>query len=486
MGYLPGIWGDFQHSDTEAQRKMGNVLNRQPSPSGRGWTVAGAFASRHGPGVESSAGQRRKCQQTGVLGRFTRHPAKALVLLLFTTLVAVRPGWAATNSTKNSCATCHAGLDGELAQPAKAFDADVHHQAGLTCADCHGGDPNDDSMDAMSPARGFRGVPKKAQIPEFCARCHADENYIRGFNPKLRTDQLSEYVTSVHGKRLKQGDLKVATCVDCHSVHNILAVADPRAPVYPTNVATTCAHCHADSHTMAEYKIPTDQLAKYQKSVHAQVMAQGDTSAPTCTTCHGNHGATPPGVGSVANVCGTCHVFFAQLFDKSPHKAAFANMGLPGCVQCHSNHEIVHPVDEWVGVGDKAVCVTCHAQGDKGYAAAQRMSEGLTRLKDSYHRAELVLNQAERSGMEVSNAKLELGDANEDLIKARVNVHAFRPEDVEMLTGQGVAISQKAEEAGVLALRERDRRRKGLGLSIIFIAATIAGLYLKIREMEKD
>ena len=52
-------------------------------------------------------------------------------------------------------------------------------------------------------------------------------------------------------------------------------------------------------------------------------MVRGDLSAPTCTTCHGNHGATPPGFASVANVCSTCHVFQAQLFDSSPHKEAF-------------------------------------------------------------------------------------------------------------------------------------------------------------------
>ena len=66
----------------------------------------------------------------------------------------------------------------ELVKPAKLYDGDVHHQAGLTCADCHGGNPNDDSMDAMSPAKGFRGVPKKAAIPDFCARCHSDIAYM--------------------------------------------------------------------------------------------------------------------------------------------------------------------------------------------------------------------------------------------------------------------------------------------------------------------
>ena len=30
-------------------------------------------------------------------------------------------------------------------------------------------------------------------IPGFCARCHADPNFMRGFNPSLPTDQLSKY-----------------------------------------------------------------------------------------------------------------------------------------------------------------------------------------------------------------------------------------------------------------------------------------------------
>jgi len=380
--------------------------------------------------------------------------------------------------------TCHSVLEGKQAEPAKLFEGDVHRQAGLRCADCHGGDPQDESMNAMSRAKGFRGAPKKARVPDFCARCHSDIAYMHRFNPKMRADQLSQYLTSVHGKRLKQGDIKVAACVDCHGVHNMLAVSDTRAPVYPANVASTCARCHADPAYMKGYKIPTDQVARYRNSVHAQMVAQGDTSAPTCTTCHGNHGATPPGVSSVANVCGTCHVFFAQLFEKSPHQAAFAKMGLPGCVQCHSNHEIVKPSDAWVGTGPKSVCVTCHAEGDKGYTTARAMAGDLGKLNASLTRAEEMLNTAERSGMEVSSAKLEISDAHEALIKARVNVHTFNDAEVRKLTDQGVDISQKAYQAGVAALQERDFRRKGLGVALIFIVLAISGLYLKIRQME--
>jgi len=385
---------------------------------------------------------------------------------------------------QDSCIACHGALEGKLAHPAKQFELDVHRRAGLSCAGCHGGDPSDESMAAMSPARGFRGTPQKTQVPEFCARCHSDIAYMHRFNPQARADQLSQYHTSVHGKRLRQGDTKVAACVDCHGVHNMLPASDTRSPVHPSNVASTCARCHADTTYMKGYKIATDQVARYLKSVHAQALAQGDTSAPTCATCHGNHGATPPGVSSVANVCGTCHVVFEDLFKKSPHQPAFAKMGLAGCVQCHANHEIVKPSDDWVGVGENSVCANCHEAGDKGYAAAQRMAGHLAKLKTFYQRADDILSTAERSGMEVSSAKVELGSAHEALIKARVNVHTFSDAEVGKLADQGVDISQKSYQAGVAALRERDIRRKGLGVSLLFIVLAISGLYLKIRQIE--
>ena len=401
------------------------------------------------------------------------------------TLLILIGALGAAAADSSSCIDCHAALDdARLANPAKLFPGDIHHQAGLTCADCHGGDPKDASMNAMSRTKGFHSVPKKGLIPDFCARCHSDIAYMHRFNPKMRADQLAQYLTSVHGKRLRQGDTQVAACVDCHGIHNILAVSDSRAPVYPTNVATTCARCHADAAYMKNYKIPTDQVAHYQKSVHARVLSEGDTSAPTCTTCHGNHGATPPGVSSVANVCGTCHVFFAQLFQKSPHQAAFAKMGLPGCVQCHSNHEIVKPSDDWVGVGPKSVCIACHASGDTGYQTAHAMAQDIARLDLAIAQAEGILDTAERKGMEVSGAKLDLASAQEALVKARVSVHTFRDEEIGKLSKQGLEIAARSNQAGVAALAELNFRREGLGIALVTILVAIAGLYLKIRQIE--
>jgi hypothetical protein len=392
----------------------------------------------------------------------------------------------ATGQGKNSCLDCHSTLPEPLGVGQEKFSQDIHAQKGLTCVSCHGGDPtSDDAEQAMSAKAGWKGKIDRKQIPQLCGGCHSDPNYIRQFNPSLRTDQLSQYKTSVHGIRLAAGDTKVAVCVDCHSVHDLRAPNDPRSTVNPANVANTCARCHADAAHMSGYKIPTNQFAEYSKSVHHDALAiRGDLSAPTCTTCHGNHGATPPGVASVANVCSTCHVFQAQLFESSPHKEAFASAGLPGCVTCHNNHGIMHATDEFLGTGDKAVCSQCHTEGDAGFVAAGRMKQQLVQLAGSIDDAEQILGRAERSGMEVSQPKLELTQAKDALIKARVTIHSLNEARVETDVKPGLETAAKEYDAGKKALAERNHRRVGLGLSLVAIALVLIGLRLYIKRIE--
>ena len=392
----------------------------------------------------------------------------------------------AWGQTKNSCLDCHSALPDPLGVSQDKFSHDIHAQKGLTCASCHGGDPTSDDADkAMSRTAGWKGKIDRKQVPQLCGGCHSDPAYMRQFNPSLRTDQLSQYKTSVHGKRLTAGDTKVAVCTDCHSVHDIRVPGDLAATVNPVNVANTCAHCHADSSYMSAYKIPTNQFADYSKSVHHEALVvRGDLSAPTCTTCHGNHGATPPGVASVANVCSTCHVFQAQLFDSSPHKDAFAAAGLPGCVTCHSNHAILHPTDELLGTGDKAICTQCHTQGDAGYAAAAKMKEQLAHLGTSISSAEQILGTAEQSGMEVSQAKLDLAQARDALTKARVTIHSFNVAHVESDVNPGLTVAAKDYQAGQQALVERNYRRVGLAISLVAIALVLLGLRLYIKQIE--
>jgi hypothetical protein len=393
---------------------------------------------------------------------------------------------APAQTAPNTCLDCHSLLDPPQQVTAEQFSQDIHAQRGLTCAGCHGGDPSQDDQDAMSKKAGFKGKIERRQIPKLCGSCHADGAYMRQFNPSLRTDQLSQYLTSVHGKKLAQGDGNVAVCTDCHGLHGIRPASDARSPVHPLNVPRTCARCHADADLMKKYGIPSDQFAGYSASVHHEALVvRGDLSAPTCVTCHGNHGATPPGVGAVENVCSTCHVFQAQLFDASPHKGAFADANLPGCVTCHSNHRILHPTDAMIGTGPQSLCTNCHVEGDEGWKAASSIAQSLARLEAAVKASDEILARAERSGMEVSEARLEQDQARDALTKARVTLHSAQVKRVEEDVDAGLKIAAKTHQAGLSALAERDFRRFGLGLSLLAILAVVIGLRLAINLIEK-
>ena len=393
-----------------------------------------------------------------------------------------------SGQTKNSCLDCHSNLPEPLGVSADTFSQNIHAQKGLTCAACHGGDASsDDPEKAMSRAAGWKGRIERKQIPELCASCHADAERMKQYNPSLRVDQFQQYKTSVHGIKWAKGDAKVAVCTDCHGVHDLRSPSDPRSKVHPTNIATTCSHCHADAEYMKPYGIKTDQFAKYEQSVHHEaMMVRGDLSAPTCTTCHGNHGATPPGVANVTAVCSNCHVFQAQLFETSPHKQAFATLSLPGCVTCHSNHAIKHPTDEMIGTGPKAVCINCHTARDAGATQADAMHQQLVTLAAAIASSDELLGRAERQGMEVSQAKLQSAQARDALLKARVTVHAFNDAELKRDTDSGLAVTHQTYAAGQQAMEEWKFRRVGLGLSVLAIAITLVGLGLYIRNLEQN
>lgn len=398
----------------------------------------------------------------------------------------VLPAGSAAAQTKISCLECHSQLDPPLKVTSEEYMNSVHGAKGITCAGCHGGDPtSDDPTVAMSPAKGFRGHIDRKKIPELCAKCHSDASYMRNFNPSVRTDQSSQYQTSVHGKMLAKGDTKVAVCVDCHGVHDIQPPNDPRAKVYPLNVAATCGRCHANAEYMKPYKIPTNQVEQYSHSVHHEALGvQGDLSAPTCSTCHGSHGAAPPGVDSVARVCSTCHVFQAQIFATSPHQSIFAAMGLPGCMTCHSNHGIKHPTDAMIGTGKDAICMACHTEGDAGSETAQKIHEELVKLDGAIARSDEIIGRAERSGMEVSEPKLELSEARDHLTKARVEVHSVNPARVDPEVQAGLKVTSRTYQAGLNAIAEIGYRRKGLMVSLVTIGLVLIGLFLMIRKIE--
>jgi predicted CXXCH cytochrome family protein len=398
----------------------------------------------------------------------------------------------------SSCIDCHISSDwvADTTIAVLFMDGDIHQRAGLGCEDCHGGNPKigfdeGDPDLAMNPAKGYKAPPSKTRIPEFCARCHSDIEYMKNYNPKLPTDQLKLYKTSVHGKQLyRNSDDKVAVCTDCHGVHGILPSSDSRSKVFHTKIPETCRSCHSDADYMRGYKykgkqVPTDQYDEYEKSVHGvMVLEKGDISAPSCNNCHGNHGATPPNLASVSAACGECHASNRDYFNGSPHKEPWAEMDLPECEQCHGNHYIERAFDSMIGVSEESLCIECHDSDSDGYMAAMAMSSSIYSLKSAIQSAEELVHEAETKGVEGGQARFDLGSAKDNLTRVKSIIHTFDPAQVKEVTTEGIEITKSVKITAEAALGAIKTRQIGLAISLVVVIFVALMLWMKIKEVD--
>jgi predicted CXXCH cytochrome family protein len=238
---------------------------------------------------------------------------------------------------------------------------------------------------------------------------------------------------------------------------------------------------------MKPYGIPTDQFDLYKASVHGvELLEKGDLAAPACNNCHGNHGATPPGLTSIAFACGECHANNRDFFNQSPHKDAFTKMDFGECTTCHNHHDIARSTDSMLGVGEGALCTRCHSEGDKGYETATKTSLELDSLKLTLGHAHKLLTRAERGGVNVRLGKYDLHAADDALIKARTAIHYFGFDKFHEVAGSGITEAQQVITQGEDALWDLRVRQIGLGVTVPIILWVALALYLRIRRMERD
>lgn len=128
---------------------------------------------------------------------------RLLLLVAAAGLLFATPARSAGSPAETVCLQCHAGQPGSLGAPVRDWQGSVHQRNGISCHDCHGGDPTD-FANAMSPERGFIGAPDYEQVPEFCGRCHVGV--------------LGDYRESAHGRKVQEGG---AQCVICHGNHAV-------------------------------------------------------------------------------------------------------------------------------------------------------------------------------------------------------------------------------------------------------------------------
>jgi len=290
------------------------------------------------------------------------------------TLAAHGGAAAATESIPNDkCLECHGekdltkdlpnGKQRTLFVDEKIRQSSVH--AKLDCVDCHAG---------LTDKHPEESKPVK---PVACAECHKDE--------------ADHYATSIHGFSQTMGSSKAATCTSCHGTHDMLSPANPNSPVFKLNLARTCAKCHDNKGITDEYRMRFPHVgAQYLDSIHGYgVKNMGLVVAPSCNDCHGVHdikrsvdGNSPINKANVAGTCGKCHLGIEEKYDKSVHGQLLAkgDSRAPACNDCHTAHEIEIPGNaHFKQLSDKR-CGSCH-------------QKSLEHYRDTYHGKAMALGQ---------------------------------------------------------------------------------------------
>lgn len=229
---------------------------------------------------------------------------------------------------KVDCGTCHT-------EEQKQFSDSLHGQAlargdnlAPRCQNCHGNHdivPLKDPNSKLSPLR----------IPFVCGSCHREGGPVQ-IQYDIHQDHILEnYSESIHGEGLFKKGLSVsATCVSCHSAHQIRPHTDPRSTIARENIVKTCLKCHAQIENV------------HRKVIKGELWEKKPQSVPVCVDCH------------------------------QPHKArkVFYDEGVAekDCLLCHGNKEIkssadgrplyVDSTEIQKSIHAKTSCAKCHTE----------------------------------------------------------------------------------------------------------------------------
>ena len=137
-----------------------------------------------------------------------------------------------SESVANSCIQCHSKsdfriTDKKLYKYFRDWDVSIHAQEGVTCVDCHGGNPNiTDKKKAHGKDLQHLLTPVKYErISVTCGKCHEEnaENYKKSKHYRIFTEKGRSHPTP--------------TCVTCHgSINTSIPKHD--------DIAELCTSCH--------------------------------------------------------------------------------------------------------------------------------------------------------------------------------------------------------------------------------------------------
>jgi formate-dependent nitrite reductase cytochrome c552 subunit len=166
--------------------------------------------------VEFQAAPRDHAYRKGTIMNSKRLLQTFLVAIVLST---------ATVSFGDECIDCHKDPAFKVQHPKLYnyfvdYDNSVHGVAGISCSDCHGGNPN--TRDLTQAHDNVLAPVKFDQIPNTCGQCHIE--------------QRDAFVTSDHYRILEE-DGTAPNCATCHGAMEMDFI-------FVTRVKSTCLFCH--------------------------------------------------------------------------------------------------------------------------------------------------------------------------------------------------------------------------------------------------
>ena len=185
-----------------------------------------------------------------------------------------------------------------------------------------------------------------------CLKCHSKKL-------KKQLEDGETLFLQIDGEIFGDSVHRVIGCTGCH--RDVAKSKHPaRHPIasareYSLKHNQTCSQCHEANHT------------EYKDSVHAQMLAAGNVSAPVCSDCHSSHSIQQRAVYEPVSgePCSGCHQDIYQAYEESVHGQARAHGNViredhvkaPICSDCHQSHQVtaVAAVNYLRGT-----CLECH------------------------------------------------------------------------------------------------------------------------------
>ncbi len=269
------------------------------------------------------------------------------ILALVAAVILVSGFQAAHGQDNSDCLDCHETAVAEVGGSYdRALEYSIHSE--LACRDCH---------------TAIEELPHADSLPPvICGECHAEEAGTYQWHGRFKVTECAD----------------VPCCRDCHGKHDILPSRERESRVNPQHLPETCGRCHEDLDLTTKYEMLYGKAVElYQSSVHGKASLGGVYVAATCNDCHSANGTSHRIMGpghsessinhfNIPRTCGKCHRNIEKDFWEGIHGKLVSRgeTDAPVCTNCHGEHGIISPSDPLSPVSPtrvaQATCSPCH------------------------------------------------------------------------------------------------------------------------------